>query len=121
MIKKKRDEETERARIATELNDDTIQVMTAALITLYRVTPAISAGDSERAIFFSSRIRHTSLQGDWSSDVCSSDLTAASEWLWGEPDPVATGEPSSASLTEAVRSEERRVGKECRSRWSPYH
>ena len=27
-------------------------------------------------------------------------LTAASEWLWGEPDPVATGEPSSASLTE---------------------
>ena len=23
--------------------------------------------------------------------------------------------------TTAVRSEERRVGKECRSRWSPYH
>ena len=23
--------------------------------------------------------------------------------------------------TEVVRSEERRVGKECRSRWSPYH
>src|SRR3712207_8137699 len=23
--------------------------------------------------------------------------------------------------TRAVRSEERRVGKECRSRWSPYH
>ena len=23
--------------------------------------------------------------------------------------------------TGAVRSEERRVGKECRSRWSPYH
>ena len=25
------------------------------------------------------------------------------------------------SWTEARRSEERRVGKECRSRWSPYH
>ena len=25
------------------------------------------------------------------------------------------------SLNEAHRSEERRVGKECRSRWSPYH
>src|SRR5258708_31830728 len=25
------------------------------------------------------------------------------------------------ALIEAVRSEERRVGKECRSRWSPYH
>ena len=24
-------------------------------------------------------------------------------------------------ITESVRSEERRVGKECRSRWSPYH
>src|SRR5256885_13401723 len=28
-------------------------------------------------IFFSSRRRHTRLQGDWSSDVCSSDLTDA--------------------------------------------
>src|SRR2546426_9066874 len=27
--------------------------------------------------FFSSRRRHTRLQGDWSSDVCSSDLTVA--------------------------------------------
>src|SRR5215467_13696667 len=27
--------------------------------------------------FFSSRRRHTRLQGDWSSDVCSSDLTWA--------------------------------------------
>ena len=25
------------------------------------------------------------------------------------------------SLFNALRSEERRVGKECRSRWSPYH
>ena len=24
-------------------------------------------------------------------------------------------------LMKAIRSEERRVGKECRSRWSPYH
>src|SRR5256884_8652825 len=28
---------------------------------------------------------------------------------WGKPD------------AQAIRSEERRVGKECRSRWSPYH
>src|SRR5256885_3725468 len=27
-----------------------------------------------RCLFFSSRRRHTRLQGDWSSDVCSSDL-----------------------------------------------
>ena len=24
-------------------------------------------------------------------------------------------------LSDFIRSEERRVGKECRSRWSPYH
>ena len=27
----------------------------------------------------------------------------------------------SAEVTAEARSEERRVGKECRSRWSPYH
>ena len=26
-----------------------------------------------------------------------------------------------SALAVVVRSEERRVGKECRSRWSPYH
>ena len=26
-----------------------------------------------------------------------------------------------AARAEGIRSEERRVGKECRSRWSPYH
>src|ERR1022692_5291026 len=29
--------------------------------------------------FFSSRRRHTRLQGDWSSDVCSTDLQSATE------------------------------------------
>src|SRR5256885_8526536 len=28
-------------------------------------------------VFFSSRRRHTRLQGDWSSDVCSSDLSTS--------------------------------------------
>src|SRR5256885_12942745 len=31
--------------------------------------------------FFSSRRRHTRLQGDWSSDVCSSDLRASNKQL----------------------------------------
>ena len=33
------------------------------------------------------------------------------------PPPAEAGSPA----LPAVRSEERRVGKECRSRWSPYH
>src|SRR5256885_12357108 len=35
---------------------------------------AMSMSDFTVVFFFSSRRRHTILQGDWSSDVCSSDL-----------------------------------------------
>src|SRR5256885_6432750 len=94
--------------------------------------------------FFSSRRRHTRLQGDWSSDVCSSDLpgfrkgkvprqvllqrvghdrlmTEAVEshiggWFWN-----AAARSRVRPVAQPERSEERRVGKECRSRWSPYH
>src|SRR5688500_20272004 len=85
--------------------------------------------------FFSSRRRHTRLQGDWSSDVCSSDLIAVAalaiaggivgdarlgavdagaEHLAAGPVPV----DARAHLLERPRrrSEERRVGKECRPR-----
>ena len=31
------------------------------------------------------------------------------------------GNVVTATFSEIIRSEERRVGKECRSRWSPYH
>ena len=35
---------------------------------------------------------------------------------------ASKGTPATAQqFATAVRSEERRVGKECRSRWSPYH
>src|SRR5256885_9446240 len=34
-------------------------------------------------VLFSSRRRHTRLQGDWSSDVCSSDLTLSSTEVFG--------------------------------------
>src|SRR2546422_3644000 len=34
---------------------------------------------------------------------------------------TANAFPSNATTTIPLRSEERRVGKECRSRWSPYH
>src|SRR5256885_8689206 len=36
--------------------------------------PDSSTGMVVYVFFFSSRRRHTRLQGDWSSDVCSSDL-----------------------------------------------
>src|SRR5256885_12271413 len=41
-------------------------------------------------IFFSSRRRHTRLQGDWSSDVCSSDLWATSSSRASMSNPAAS-------------------------------
>src|SRR4051812_22177987 len=77
--------------------------------------------------FFSSRRRHTRLTCDWSSDVCSSDLQRALD-----PRRVLRHSGERHGVLQlvlellghrrvALRSEERRVGKECRSRWSPYH
>src|SRR5437763_17172665 len=74
--------------------------------------------------FFSSRRRHTRYIGDWSSDVCSSDLPLVVEPVTPAPQPMAP--PKDAEHRDAAdesrdifkrsqRSEERRVGKECRS------
>src|SRR2546422_6382725 len=77
--------------------------------------------------FFSSRRRHTRCSRDWSSDVCSSDLVLHHHGTRVERERFQQLEqcgapPSSRSVVAPVsRSEERRVGKECRSRWSPYH
>ena len=38
-----------------------------------------------------------------------------------DPDGRKACEKIYRKITEKARSEERRVGKECRSRWSPYH
>src|SRR3712207_7607341 len=81
---------------------------------------------------------------DWSSDVCSSDLTdhdrdgahaqaggarrrranVGARRDTGGADPRAAAAPARRARYVdrlRLRSEERRVGKECRSRWSPYH
>src|SRR6476661_6672748 len=70
--------------------------------------------------FFSSRRRHTRFKCDWSSDVCSSDLcVGVVRNGWHNCPSSSASRPGPVSRTE--RSEERRVGKECRSRWSPDH
>src|SRR5256885_3284762 len=47
--------------------------------------------------FFSSRRRHTRLQGDWSSDVCSSDLAALLAREGGTEQRWAAYHPGSGS------------------------
>src|SRR5260370_6126489 len=96
--------------------------------------------------FFSSRRRHTRFKCDWSSDVCSSDLLSWRLRSLLQADLVVYTAGSYLVLglfalalwtlqrrrgdvvfllfflmSLCQRSEERRVGKECRSRWSPYH
>src|SRR6267143_1899046 len=73
--------------------------------------------------FFSSRRRHTRWNCDWSSDVCSSDLFSDKHQLAVDlATAVMTIEQvPDIAMFRTNRSEERRVGKECRSRWSPYH
>src|SRR3712207_8180405 len=80
------------------------------------------------AFFFSSRRRHTRYWRDWSSDVCSSDLLAVPGLIVATNgtllDDGKVRWEFDARLAWPLgydRSEERRVGKECRSRWSPYH
>src|SRR5438477_3316256 len=75
--------------------------------------------------FFSSRRRHTRLTCDWSSDVCSSDLELIVRLVFVQSaNDVIAIPPGERLLAVALVAEigrAVRVGKECRSRWSPYH
>src|SRR5437763_1148093 len=86
---------------------------------------------------FSSRRRHTRYIGDWSSDVCSSDLKVRGWWILAATilassmafidgtvvnvalPALQTNLNATAVDVQWVRSEERRVGKECKLRWEP--
>src|SRR5205085_5617756 len=92
--------------------------------------------------FFSSRRRHTRFDCDWSSDVCSSDLDDAdvvallefeggrgrlggrfrhigrtADAVEGQREEEGGRRGGETGAGEG-RSEERRVGKECRTRWA---
>src|SRR5690606_40779196 len=100
--------------------------------------------------FFSSRRRHTRFSRDWSSDVCSSDLHGDHQLrqVVQQRDQLVPVQTSLDSLAQGLRlfplrlallqiveqteqhrlhtfgdgrSEERRVGKEGRRRWSTLH
>src|SRR3546814_5556086 len=89
--------------------------------------------------FFKQKTAYEMRISDWSSDVCSSDLRLQAGGLepgrgliktrgmtWDQiKQHLVVQFAALGAGTHGVRSEERRVGKECvskcRSRWSPYH
>src|SRR5881398_3935585 len=77
--------------------------------------------------FFKQKTAYEMLSGDWSSDVCSSDLPSlrARTARVARAPAASLADPDRAQPCRQPRSEERRVGKECRLtcsyRWSPYH
>src|SRR5260221_4742078 len=109
-----------------------------------RSSSRIPSLECQGFFFFSSRRRHTRSLCDWSSDVCSSDLpniqyisidrsidrdvlNVGIEQQRQNPRDREfyrnRGDYCELPVDKPTqeRSEERRVGKECRSRWSPYH
>src|SRR5699024_11282649 len=81
------------------------------------------------AFFFSSRRRHTISKRDWSSDVCSSDLSGDKRRRWLPltacgyrllPGGISTPRLAVKTQLATARSEERRVGKECRAQWGTF-
>src|SRR3546814_1726156 len=78
---------------------------------------------SDVCFFFKQKTAYDMRISDWSSDVCSSDLSFSSKFICIET--FSFKSKKQTSWNSFPRSEERRVGKECvstcRSRWSPYH
>ena len=80
-------------------------------------------GDEEEEIQRAESAEETGQNPEQSADILNSE---ESEQDKPEPAEVQEGEmerslPAPTPFNADARSEERRVGKECRSRWSPYH
>ena len=103
------------------LGKDSFQEIDIAGITMpitkhnFIVKDVTKLADTIRRAF---KIAQTGRPGPVLVDI-PKDITAAkTEYTSVEPKPIAR---VTDTICEKDRSEERRVGKECRSRWSPYH
>src|SRR5690606_40084824 len=99
---------------------DVLVVQVGLLLRVRLAVP--ESNKTSDVFFFTSRRRHTRFSRDWSSDVCSSDLSRHRSPDRAIVPPCSSRFAIAASIPpSAVRSEERRVGKECSTRWSRVH
>ena len=83
--------------------------------------------ERERVFFFSSRRRHTRYGTVTGVQTCALPISVPyalyAEQAGSAANDLDTdpGNEIQSIAFDDLRSEERRVGKECRSRWSPYH
>ena len=89
--------------------------------------PVIVPGRPEQSVLVEA-IRWESFEMPPKNKLNETQIATLTEWIRrGAPMPQDHGGGSGVSIRKArgiiteERSEERRVGKECRSRWSPYH
>src|SRR3989454_3011451 len=81
---------------------------------LFRSPAVVSAGDHEDLVDPGTDQRLHRVEDHW--PVVDREQVLVRDRRHGE-EPT----PQTTRQDDALRSEERRVGKECRSRWSPYH
>src|SRR3546814_7768160 len=105
-------------------------VRLVCVVERYVIIVRIVSREGVLLFFFKQKTAYEMRISDWSSDVCSSDLVVV--YARQQPFPLTDSlakaiadRREGVGCDQLLRSEERRVGKECvstcRSRWSPYH
>src|SRR2546430_16031223 len=92
----------------------------ALLVAELRSAIAVCVYDADKEC---GALLHLRLMVRQSKPADVTDTTLATELLMVHRclEALREAAPGARQLQARIRSEERRVGKECRSRWSPYH
>src|SRR5256886_14442486 len=105
----------EQALLYADISDDVAERLAFPERALIVAVP-LRRDHGKIEVFAGYRVQHSSVLGPtkggirYDPEVSLGECTALAMWMTWK-----------CALLRLPRSEERRVGKECRSRWSPYH
>src|ERR1041384_8782925 len=99
---------------------DKLLLFTAALLAERRKARGLKLNYPEAVAYISAAILEGARDGRTVAELMAygTQLLTSADVMEGVPELIAEVQ---VEATFPDRSEERRVGKECRSRWSPYH